>query len=146
MEDFKQTVFHMISFRLIGARILPSLLCLLPQTDIYREYAGKAKLEFYPGLLPEYMLTGHEVCDDGKLQVSDRHGFIFDFIQQNPDLFPGFFHIDLHTNILPKFEILRRHGFYTSKDSEITESDSCGAHSPRLDDEQVLGSLTRPDE
>jgi len=146
MEDFNQTIFQMISFRLIGARILPSLLCLLPQTDIYREYRDKAELKFYPGLLPEYMLTGHEICDDGHLQVSDRHEFIFDFVQQHPDLFPGFFHIDLETNILPKFEVLRRHGFYASKENEVTESDSCGAHSPRLDNEDVIGALTRPSE
>jgi radical SAM superfamily enzyme YgiQ (UPF0313 family) len=143
MEDFNQTVFQMIGFRLIGARILPSLLCLLPQTDIYREYRDKAKLTFYPGLLPEYMLTGHEICDDGHLQTSPRHEFIFDFIRQHPDLFPGFFHIDLESNILPKFEILRKHGFYASRASEVSEQDSCGAHSPRLDEEQVLGALTR---
>ena len=145
MEDFHQTIFQMISFRLIGARILPSLLCLLPQTDIYREYRDQATFEFYPSLLPEYMLTGHEICDDGRLQVSPRHSFIFDFIAEHPDLFPGFFHIDLESNILPKFEILRQHGFYPSKDREVTESDSCGAHSPRLDEEQVIGALTRPD-
>lgn len=146
MEDFHQTVFQMISFRLIGARILPSLLCLLPQTDIYREYKDKVPLEFEPTLLPEYMLTGHEVCDDGRLQVSPRHQFIFDFIQEHPDLFPGFFHIDLENNIRPKFEILREHGFYASKDREVSEQDSCGAHSPRLDEEQVLGALTRASE
>jgi radical SAM superfamily enzyme YgiQ (UPF0313 family) len=143
MEDFHQTIFQMIGFRLIGARILPSLLCLLPQTDIYREFRNKAELTFYPGLLPEYMLTGHEICDDGHLQTSGKHEFIFAFIRRHPDLFPGFFHIDLETNILPKFEILRRHGFYASRENEVTEQDSCGAHSPRLDEEQVIGALTR---
>lgn len=144
MDDFYQTLFQMISFRLVGARILPSLLCLLPQTDIYLEYKDKATLQFTPTLLPEYMLTGHEICDDGHLQVSPKHTFIFDFIQQHPDLFPGFFHLDLEEKILPKFDLLRQHGFYPSKDREVSESDSCGAHSPRLDEEQVLGTLTRP--
>ena len=143
-DDFNQTVFQMISFRLIGARILPSLLCLLPQTDIYREFRDKKELTFYPGLLPEYMLTGHEICDDGHLQTSAEHQFIFDFIQEHPDLFPGFFHIDLEEKILPKFEVLRRHGFYASKEAEVSNQDSCGAHSPRLDDEQNIGALTRP--
>lgn len=32
---------------------------------------------------------------------------------------------------------------YASKAREVTERDSCGAHSPRLDDEQTLGTLTR---
>lgn len=143
MEDFHQSLFQMIGFRLVGARILPSLLCMLPQTDIYREYKDKVKFEFHPGLLPEYMLTGHEICDDGHLEVSPDHAFLFDFIQEHPDLFPGFFHVDLHTNILPKYEILREHGFYAAKAHEVSESDSCGAHSPRLDNEDAIGALTR---
>ena len=149
MEDFHQTVFQMIAFRLLGARILPSLLSLLPQTDIYQEHVathGTDSLSFYPGLLPEYMLTGHEICDDGHLAASERHAFIFDFIQAHPDLFPGFFLYDIDNNILPKFEILREHGFYASKQREVSEKDSCGAHSPhepRLDDEQAIGTLTK---
>jgi len=143
MEDFHQTLFHMIAFRLIGARILPSLLCLLPQTEVYREVKDTARLSFYPALLPEYMLTGHEICDDGHLAVSPRHEFIFDFVQAHPDLFPGFFLADLEENVLPKFELLRQHGFYASKEREVTERDSCGAHSPRLD-EPALGVLSRP--
>jgi radical SAM superfamily enzyme YgiQ (UPF0313 family) len=46
VEDFYQSLFQMVSFRAMGARILPSLLSLLPQTEIYREYADKAELEF----------------------------------------------------------------------------------------------------
>ena len=38
MDDFYQSLFQMVSFRMMGARILPSLLCLLPQTEIYREH------------------------------------------------------------------------------------------------------------
>ena len=33
MEDFNQSLFQMISFRMMGARILPSLLAYLPQTE-----------------------------------------------------------------------------------------------------------------
>jgi len=143
MEDFHQTIFQMISFRLVGSRILPSLFCLLPQTDIYLEYRDRVKLEFYPELFPEYMLTGHEICDDGRLRASEKHGYIFDFISENPDIFPGFFHIDLETNILPKHALLKEHGFYISRDREVSESDSCGAHSPRLDEEQAVGVITR---
>ena len=146
MGDFHQTVFQMIAFRLLGARILPSLLSLLPQTQIFKEHVaehGLASLEFYPGLLPEYMLTGHEICDDGHLEATPQHAFVFDFIRANPDLFPGFFLYDVKGNILPKFEMLREHGFYASKAREVTEKDSCGAHSPRLDAEQSLGTLTR---
>ena len=144
MEDFYQTIFQMISFRLVGARILPSLLCLLPQTDVYLEYREKAKLEFYPDLFPEYMLTGHEICDDGRLRMSEKHRYIFDFITAHPDIFPGFFHIDVEKNILPKFAVLREHGFYPSKEAEVKKTDSCGAHSPRIDAEPALGAITRP--
>ncbi len=146
MEDFNQTVFQMIAFRLVGARILPSLLSLLPQTRIFKEHVaehGIESLAFYPGLLPEYMLTGHEICDDGHLAATDEHAFIFDFVQAHPDIFSGFFLYDLEGNIWPKFEVLREHGFYASKEREVSEKDSCGAHSPRLDEEQVLGTLTR---
>ena len=45
MDDFYQSVFQMVSFRMLGARILPSLLCLLPQTacayrDSFRAWRG----------------------------------------------------------------------------------------------------------
>ncbi len=58
MEDFHQTLFQMVSFRMMGARILPSLLSLLPQTDIYREWIDRVKLEFCPYLFPEFVFTG----------------------------------------------------------------------------------------
>ena len=35
LQDFRETLFQMIAFRLLGARILPSLLSVLPATDIY---------------------------------------------------------------------------------------------------------------
>ena len=65
MEDFNQSLFQMVSFRMMGARILPSLLCLLPQTEIYREWSPRRALEFCPYLLPEFVFTGHEVCHGG---------------------------------------------------------------------------------
>ena len=71
MEDFYQTVFQMISFRMMGARMLPSLLCFLPQTGIYQE-VDTEKLEFCPEMFPEYMITGHETCE--RLRNRDRRG------------------------------------------------------------------------
>ena len=61
MEQFYQTVFLMNSFRMIGVRVLPSLLCYLPQTRIYQE-VDKEKLEFSYEMILEYMITGHETC------------------------------------------------------------------------------------
>ena len=60
MEDFNQTLFQMVSFRMMGARILPSLLSFLPQTPIYEQWGRNGNLEFCPYLLPEFVLTGHE--------------------------------------------------------------------------------------
>ena len=133
MEDFHKSLFQMIAFRLMGARILPSLLCLLPQTKLYKTLTAEelGRLEFCGELLPEYMITGHEVCTVGKVSVEGRHRPIFDFVREHPDLFPGFFLIDVEDNIRPKLRVLQEHGFYTRESRELSDLDSCGAHSPR---------------
>jgi len=136
MDDFAQSLFQMVSFRGLGARILPSLLSLLPQTEIYREYREKgAALEFCPWLLPEFVFTGHEVCRDGGVEIPARHEAYFRLILEHPDIFPGFYHIDLKGNVLPKLEMLREFGFYarpqaTAQAATGVTSETCGAHSP----------------
>ena len=134
LEDFYRTVFNMISFRSMGIRILPSLLALLPQTEVYREWVGKAPLEFCPYLLPEFMLTGHEVCQGSEVKVPERYQAYFELIRQNPDIFPAFHHMNLASNILPKLEILREFGFYgrPQPHQPVQDGESCGAHSPHL--------------
>jgi hypothetical protein len=194
MEDFHQSVFQMVSFRAMGARILPSLLCLLPQTEIYRDIlaseensgtglqlesslgtrfdlssvpqgadgtlsgaencrgnpdgglapAGRPvpefssgsprrkRLEFCPELFPEYMITGHEVLRGARCQAPPEHLRIFDFIRENPGIFPGFFHYDLAGNVLPKLRVLQEFGFYGQDRAEVSDTDSCGAHSPKI--------------
>ena len=116
MDDFNQSLFQMISFRMMGARILPSLLSLLPQTKVYRECLGDStaaeKLEYCPWLLPEFVFTGHEIALDGGVQIPPRHQPVFKLIMDNPDIFPGFFHIDLANNVLPKLRLLQQFGFY----------------------------------
>lgn len=140
MEDFNQSLFQMISLRMMGARILPSLLCLLPQTEIYRQWSGRMPLQFCPYLLPEFVFTGHEVCHGGLIEIPEYHKDYFELIQQNPDIFPGFFHIDLERNVLPKLRLLRQFGFYPDpaagsenpgRDTQ-NQTESCGAHSPRI--------------
>ncbi|MGD0091201.1 MAG: radical SAM protein [Planctomycetota bacterium] len=141
MEDFNQSLFQMVSFRMLGARILPSLLSLLPQTEIYRECVeqGGAKLEFCPYLLPEFVFTGHEVCRGGGIEIPERHRAYFDLILANPDIFPGFFHIDLQNNVLPKLELLREFGFYPKPQTAppADNKESCGAHSPRIEPQEL---------
>ena len=134
MDDFQQTLLHMISARTMGVRILPSLLSLLPQTTLYAELKDSMQLEFFPELFPEYMLTGHEVCGGGRIQIDDTHRPIYEFIAAHPEIFPGFFHIDVQHNVLPKYELLQKFGFY-SKDGRTewlgSEIECCGAHSPQ---------------
>ncbi|MGD1000344.1 MAG: radical SAM protein [Candidatus Brocadiia bacterium] len=134
IEDFRQSLFQMISFRMMGARILPSLLSLLPQTEVYREWSAKAKLEFSPWLLPEFVCTGHETYVDGGIRIPERYRRYFQLITDNPDIFSGFFHIDLEGNVLPKLRLLREFGFYASPAAtpEAEKAESCGAHSPRV--------------
>lgn len=134
MEDFNQTLFQMISFRMMGARILPSLLSFLPQTRVYRELPAEPKLEFCRYLLPEFIITGHEVLRGGSIEVPDKHKQYFQLVMDNPDIFPGFFHANIETNVLPKLALLREFGFYPQEEEKPDESntESCGAHSPRV--------------
>jgi anaerobic magnesium-protoporphyrin IX monomethyl ester cyclase len=133
MDDFNQSLFQMVSFRMMGARILPSLLSFLPQTEIFAEYGDEGRaLTFCRELFPEYMLTGHEICTSAHVEVGEQHREIFDFIEAHPDLFPGFFHYDLEGNVLPKLRALQELGFYPVDDEELEGADSCGGHSPRV--------------
>jgi radical SAM superfamily enzyme YgiQ (UPF0313 family) len=144
LEDFNQSLFQMVSFRMMGARILPSLLSLLPQTELYREWAPKVALEFCPHLFPEFVFTGHEVCRGGDVEIPDRYRAYFDLILENPDIFAGFFHIDLEGNVLPKLALLRQFGFYPAPEAEAEPStDSCGAHSPRIEPQELATRTDR---
>lgn len=133
MDDFYQSVFQMISFRMLGARVLPSMLCFLPQTDIFKEYADQGRaLEFCPDLFPEYILTGHEVCRAARAEIGPEYQSIYDLVTAHPDLFPGFFHFDVEGNIRPKLRVLQEMGFYPMEAGDLETADSCGAHSPRV--------------
>jgi anaerobic magnesium-protoporphyrin IX monomethyl ester cyclase len=143
MEDFNQSLFQMVSFRMMGARILPSLLSLLPQTEIFQEYAGRVELEFCPYLFPEFVFTGHEVCRGGRVELPERHADYFDLITANPDIFSGFFHVDLAGNVLPKLELLQQFGFYPEPQPTEQSAESCGAHSPRVQPQELATRAER---
>jgi len=34
------------------------------------------------------VLTGHEVCADGQVEIPERHRRYFELITRNPDIFP----------------------------------------------------------
>jgi radical SAM superfamily enzyme YgiQ (UPF0313 family) len=146
LEDFNQSLLQMVSFRMMGARILPSLLSLLPQTELYREWAPKVRLEFCPYLLPEFVFTGHEVCRGGDVEIPARYQAYFDLILANPDIFSGFFHIDLAGNVLPKLALLRQFGFYPAPEGAAQDpnAESCGAHSPRIEPQELATRMARP--
>jgi len=132
MEDFNQTLFQMVTFRMLGARILPSMLSFLPQTPIYMEWGKKGKLEFCPHLLPEFVLTGHEVIRGSSVELPERYRGYFELITGNPDIFPGFYHWDLAGNVLPKLELLQRFGFYLRPEiAAEAKTEGCGAPLPR---------------
>jgi len=151
MEDFQQTLFQMFSFRMLGARILPSLLSLLPQTEVYREWEAdpdRKPLEFCPYLLPEFVVTGHEVVRGSDFELPEKHQAYFDFIQEHPDIFSGFFLVDIEGNVMPKLAQLRQFGFYPESEAD-KDPESCGAHSPRHADApkeiRPEGLITRAD-
>jgi anaerobic magnesium-protoporphyrin IX monomethyl ester cyclase len=130
IDDFYASLFQMVSFRAMGARVLPSLLCLLPQTDLYRKWKEHYPLEFCPELFPEYMITGHEICHVSKCEIDPKYSEIYSLITGNPEIFPGFFHMGLRDNVMRKLALLKEYGFYPSE--EETEIKSCGAHSPEV--------------
>ncbi|MCW5555830.1 MAG: radical SAM protein [Verrucomicrobiae bacterium] len=133
LEDFNQSLFQMVALRMMGARILPSLLSFLPQTQIYEQWGRNGQLEFCPHLLPEFVLTGHEIVRGSHVELPEPHRRYFELITANPDIFPGFFHFDLAGNVLPKLELLQRFGFYLRPELVAeANAESCGAHSPHL--------------
>jgi anaerobic magnesium-protoporphyrin IX monomethyl ester cyclase len=143
IEDFHQSLFQMVSFRMLGARILPSLLSLLPQTEIYAEWSRRTTLEFCPYLFPEFVFTGHEICRGGEVELPDEYAEYFRLVTANPDLFPGFFHIDLAGNVLPKLSLLRQFGFYADPEPRAANAESCGAHSPRVAPQELATRADR---
>jgi hypothetical protein len=113
-----------------GVRVLPSLLCYLPQTRIYEE-VDKGRLEFSNEMMPEYMLTGHETCQDSGIEIEPEYEHIYRFIQENKDIFPGFLHYDIEGNIRPKLRVLQELGFYKKPEGDES-AESCGAHSAQI--------------
>ena len=109
-------------------------------------YEVKARLEFCQELLPEYMFTGHEVCRSARISIKPQHQHIFDFISSHPEIFPGFFHIDIEGNILPKLEVLQKFGFYPAEQTPPESAESCGAHSPKTITPQNLATRAAPSE
>jgi radical SAM superfamily enzyme YgiQ (UPF0313 family) len=113
MEEFYETAIQMARFRQMGVTVLPSLLSMLPQTDIYRDYRrGRygGVLSLRPELAPVYVVTGHEVVDTWN-SVPERYRSYYKFIADHEEVFPGFFLYNYEENVLPKYRALREMGF-----------------------------------
>lgn len=113
MEDFYQTALQMARFRQMGVTVLPSLLSMLPQTDIYREYRQGSyggALALVPELVPIYVVTGHEIVDTWN-SVPEHYRAYYNFIGAHEEIFPGFFLFDPESNVLPKYQAMREMGF-----------------------------------
>ena len=98
-----------------------SALALAADGDLSRICGAGRQLEFCPYLFPEFVFTGHEVCHGGRIELPERYREYFDLILHNPDIFPGFFHIDLAGNVLPKLAQLRQFGFYPEAEAEPSQ-------------------------
>lgn len=136
MEDFSASIMQMITLRAQGVRILPSLLTYLPQTEIYRELENPDALEFCEYLLPEYMLVGIEKRLSVRVSIDKKYSSFVEYIKSNKDIFPGFFHMNVESNILPKLAMLEEFDFYKTQ-----SEDSCGAHSPSKEPEELKLTL-----
>jgi hypothetical protein len=79
------------------------------------------------------MVTGHEISSGAHVEIAPQHRAVFDFVEANPDIFPGFFHVDVAGNIRPKLRVLQEFGFYPATVEELEGMESCGAHSPRVE-------------
>ncbi len=69
--------------------------------------------------------------------MPERHAEYFNLIIKNPDIFPGFFHVDLAGNVLPKLALLQQFGFYPESQPAEPSAESCGAHSPRVQPQEL---------
>jgi len=85
------------------------------------------------------------VCHGGAIEIPESHRDYFELIERNPDIFPGFFHMDLESNVLAKLELLRQFGFYPDPNAKSPKreedeqgcTESCGAHSPRIEPQNL---------
>lgn len=112
MGDFYQSAIQMAAFQRMGVNVLPSLLSMLPQTEIYSDYQRgcyRGQLTLAPELVPIYVITGHEVVG-GRNTVPEHYRSYYDFIKAHPDVFPGFLVFNYETNVSPKYQILRDMG------------------------------------
>ena len=131
MEDFHQSLFQMVSFRMLGARILPSLLSLLPQTEIYREWSRPGDAGVLP--LPAAGVRVHR--PRGLPRRADRAARAireyFELILANPDIFPRLLpHRPGGQRAAEAGVAAASSASIPSRAEPETKAESCGAHSP----------------
>jgi radical SAM superfamily enzyme YgiQ (UPF0313 family) len=103
-EDFEATVVAAKACRAAGATVMTFMLSPLPATKIYQEQ--RLALDFSPHLTPEYVSSGHEVVFAEEQIVLPAHEYIFDFIADYANVFPGFYHYQYQNSVRPKVQRL----------------------------------------
>lgn len=79
----------------------------------------------------------------GQIELPAKYSEYFDLIKSNPEIFPGFFHVRLAENVLPRLALLRQFGFYPDPKKRSTpDAESCGAHSPRIRPQELATRAT----
>ena len=71
-----------------------------------------------------------------RVSIDKKYSSFVHYIKSNKDLFPGFFHMNVESNILPKLAMLEEFDFYKTQ-----SEDSCGAHSPSKEPEELKLTL-----
>ena len=112
----------------MGRRISPEAISTILTASSW----GKRPWKGMPGRWEATLIARTEATTRSvRISIPPKHRRIFDFIAQHPDIFPGFFQLDIREKILPKLRMLQDFGFYAAEPEEVG-TDSCGAHSPRV--------------
>ena len=102
MDDFDQSLFQMVSFRMMGPGSCPACCACCRRRKSTASWADKRTLEFCPGCCRSSYSPGTRSRAAARWRFSARARGVLRLIQDNPDIFPGFFHMDLKNNVLPK--------------------------------------------
>lgn len=93
-------------FQDVGCTVLNFLLSPLPNSKIFQDYRGP--LDFNERIMANFNCSGGENVTRTGTSISKNNKYMFDFIRQYPQLFPGFYLYDYKNNIKPKSRIVHQ--------------------------------------
>jgi radical SAM superfamily enzyme YgiQ (UPF0313 family) len=106
LDECRETVAWAERLQEEGCTVLSFLLSPLPNSEIFRNYRGR--LDFNTDIMSNFNCSGAEDIQQKRTRPLRRAQYLFQFIQQHPDIFPGFYLYDLKGNIGPKSRIIRK--------------------------------------